>query len=1040
MNKKLILAAAAGAVGFGVYQFVGGRGGAPPALRGLESVKVPDGFEVSIAAKPGLVRYPMLGTVDNQGRIFMCESSGKTMKTPEMSADPNYVVSMLTDTDGDGVYDKSSTFADKLTLPAGAVWYRGSLYVAAPPHVYRFTDTNNDGVADVRDIVVTGWKLSANAASLHGPILGPDGWLYLTDGRHGFNIDTKDGKHYAGKASRIWRLKPDGTGLEWYAGGGFDNPVEVVFTPGGDMFGTMTYFQDPADGQRDAILHFVEGGCYPKPNGVTEEFKRTGPLMPVMTKFARIAPAGLERYQGAAFGSGFQGNLFSAQFNSHRVQRHIVSRNGATYRTEDSDFFVSSDPDLHPTDVMEDADGSLIVVDTGAWFIHGCPLSRVSKPDIHGALYRVRRKGAPKTANPRGSEQELSAEPEKLAKLLDDPRPTVREAVLDKLAEKSAVPVLAAARASATTVEGATGAVYGLSRVGNAAATAAMREALKDSRAEVRQAAARQLGMARDSESVPALMEMARKEEPGVRRQAAASLGMIGDARAVPALIEAAANPEDRFVEHSVIYSLIHLKQSAPLVAKLGAAQPAVRKAALIALDQMDGSPLRVEQLVPFLHEQDGDLRQTALWVASRRPQWGARLTQVLEARFRSPQFPAAEADSVADAIGAFCPDANMKAAIGKALGDPALDADRQVFLIRAAEKCSSKEFPKDWTAGLVRLLDHADPKVRVAAIGLARTRGLDSLDDPLRRLAEDASGKDEVRIAALSALVNRHPKLSGPAFDYLMASVAPKAEANTKLAAGQILSRAEFSKEQQLAVASKYLKESDPLVLPNLLDAFRASTDEATGRALLASLNAVESSLGTVGSQRVEELVKKLPESIRAEAKPLIARIEEAKKSRLEKLAKLSHTLRTAGDVGRGRTVFFGSKAGCGSCHTIGIEGGHVGPDLTSIGAIRSPHDLLEAIVLPSESFVPGHEIYRVETEREVYSGLLKRGGGGAGDVLLITGPNDEVRIPRKDVKKMGFAPVSLMPEGFDEVLSQQELTDLMAFLRAQTSRDSGT
>ena len=165
--------------------------------------------------------------------------------------------------------------------------------------------------------------MSSNAASLHGPFFGPDGWLYLTDGRHGFDIKTKDGREYKGLGSRIWRVRPDGTGLEWLSGGGFDNPVEVIFTPAGETIGTMTYFKDPANGQRDALLHFVEGGVYPKWYPVVSEFKRTGDLMPVMTKFARIAPAGLGRYRSAAFGSEYQGNLFSAQFNPHRVQRHV---------------------------------------------------------------------------------------------------------------------------------------------------------------------------------------------------------------------------------------------------------------------------------------------------------------------------------------------------------------------------------------------------------------------------------------------------------------------------------------------------------------------------------------------------------------------------------------------------------------------------------------------------------------------------------------------------------------------------------------------
>src|SRR5262245_27874337 len=136
---------------------------APKELRGLDSIRVPQGFEVSVAAKPGLVNYPMLGTIAPDGVMYMCESSGKTVQTPEMTADPTYVVTRLVDTDKDGVYDKSTVFAEKLTLPAGAVWLKGSLYVAAPPVVWKLTDTNGDGVADQREELLRGWNLSANA-------------------------------------------------------------------------------------------------------------------------------------------------------------------------------------------------------------------------------------------------------------------------------------------------------------------------------------------------------------------------------------------------------------------------------------------------------------------------------------------------------------------------------------------------------------------------------------------------------------------------------------------------------------------------------------------------------------------------------------------------------------------------------------------------------------------------------------------------------------------------------------------------------------
>jgi putative heme-binding domain-containing protein len=461
---------------------------------------------------------------------------------------------------------------------------------------------------------------------------------------------------------------------------------------------------------------------------------------------------------------------------------------------------------------------------------------------------------------------------------------------------------------------------------------------------------------------------------------------------------------------------------------------PKVRKAILIALDQMDGSQLNDRQVLPFLSDGDAELRRASLWVVSRHKEWSAKLTQALDARLRSPQFDERESEMIGEAMAAFCGDANMKKSVAKALGDPSLDARRQLFLLETAESCSAKQFPAEWTAGMQRLLAHQDIAVRVKTIGLARARGVTTLDAEMRKLADSAPEPDDVRVAALSALGSRNPKLSERDFAYLMGRTAPKVDASAKLAAGQVLGRAEFSGAQLTAIATKHMKEADPLVLPNLLDAFRNNTDEQIGLALVKALGEVEGALGTVGSQRVADMVKKYPASVQTAAQPLIARIQKNKDARMEKLKKLDSTLTASGNIDKGREIFFGAKSGCSSCHTIGDKGGHVGPDLTSIGAIRSPHDLLEAIVLPSESFVPGHEVYRVETAREVYSGVLGRGTPDA--VRLITGPGDEVRIPRSEIKKRGFAPISMMPEGFDEMLSREEMTDLISYLRAQTSR----
>ncbi len=68
-------------------------------------------------------------------------------------------------------------------FPEGAMWLNGSLYVAAPPHIWKFTDTDDDGIADKEEIWFDGKTLTGCANDLHGPYRGPDGWIYWTQGR-----------------------------------------------------------------------------------------------------------------------------------------------------------------------------------------------------------------------------------------------------------------------------------------------------------------------------------------------------------------------------------------------------------------------------------------------------------------------------------------------------------------------------------------------------------------------------------------------------------------------------------------------------------------------------------------------------------------------------------------------------------------------------------------------------------------------------------------------------------------------------------------
>jgi putative heme-binding domain-containing protein len=136
------------------------------------------------------------------------------------------------------------------------------------------------------------------------------------------------------------------------------------------------------------------------------------------------------------------------------------------------------------------------------------------------------------------------------------------------------------------------------------------------------------------------------------------------------------------------------------------------------------------------------------------------------------------------------------------------------------------------------------------------------------------------------------------------------------------------------------------------------------------------------------------------------------------------------SGDVRRGQAVFLGQKAACYTCHKIGYRGGEVGPSLTSISQARTERDLLESIVYPSASFVRSYEpvLVLLKDDTEV-AGILRSESDK--DLVVVSGPGAEQRIPRADVAEVRPGTVSLMPAGLDAQISRQELADLLAFLR---------
>ena len=168
---------------------------------------------------------------------------------------------------------------------------------------------------------------------------------------------------------------------------------------------------------------------------------RTGDLMPVLVAPRRRGAGGLSRATSRAPSApAYQDNLFAAQFNMQKVTRHVLDaerRDASRARTATSSS--SSNRDFHPTDVLEDADGSLLVVDTGGWYKLCCPTSQLAKPDVLGGIYRIRRRGAVAPHDPRGRTIDWpSMTSIRLAQLLGDARPAVQQRAIQQLGSRGA--------------------------------------------------------------------------------------------------------------------------------------------------------------------------------------------------------------------------------------------------------------------------------------------------------------------------------------------------------------------------------------------------------------------------------------------------------------------------------------------------------------------------------------------------------------------------------------------------------------------------
>jgi putative membrane-bound dehydrogenase-like protein len=183
-----------------------------------------DDLQVSLVAAEPEVVDPVALCFDGKGRLYVVESRGYPHPGKGLPKEQAGVVARLEDTDGDGRYEKRTTFADGFTFPNGILPWGNGFFVTDAPDVIYLEDVDDDGIADKREVVLTGFFTNSSSEQLRvaSPTLGPDGWVYLTSGLTGGKVTSpKHPKRPPVEARKNdWRFHPETFVVESLSGSG----------------------------------------------------------------------------------------------------------------------------------------------------------------------------------------------------------------------------------------------------------------------------------------------------------------------------------------------------------------------------------------------------------------------------------------------------------------------------------------------------------------------------------------------------------------------------------------------------------------------------------------------------------------------------------------------------------------------------------------------------------------------------------------------------------------------------------------------------
>ncbi len=962
--------------------------GARTPRAALAGLKARPGFRVELVASEPLVADPVGFDWDDRGRLWVVEMADYPMGI-DGAGQVGGRVRVLSDRDGDGRYDHADLLCDELPYPTGITTWRDGCLVTAAPDILFLADRDGDGRAEVRQALYRGLSEGNQQHRANGFTRGLDNWLYCGNGHSGGRLVGPAGEPPVNISGRDFRIHPSSGRVDTLLG---VTQFQRARSDWGHWFGNnnieplFQYLIEDRYLRRNP--HVAPGNVV----ALVPDLPGTAPVFPRSRTLARFndfhtanrftSACGSILYRDELLGAHLAGNSFVSEPVHNLVHREVVRSDGLRYESHraadeaSSEFLASSDSWFRPTFLATGPDGALWIADMVRAVIEHpewIPDETEAMLDVRAGSQQGRiYRVLPVGTEPRPIPHLADWTTEERVAGLESPNGWVRDKIQELLVEQGSGEPVAALERMAREGQRATARLHALATL----------EGL-------------------DHLDTATLLAALADPHPGVRRQAlelAEPRLRRGEAANDEVLATVCRLGDDREPQ-------VRLQ----LALALGESRSQAAGQLLADLARAPSEGELDELLVTAIHSSLVPHAATMArhWRRSPGPRGPAPavLAAVIEVAIATDDLAATEAlvqlleTPLADGGGAGSP-----AAI-----EPTWQADGVARLVEALERRSKSlaELGQRLPSGVAGL-------ERLTARLLAGAQAT---------LADDQQPA-EARLAAIE-LLGKLAAGEAATADRLLPLIDGRQPPELQQAALAVLSRSDQEKVS-IGLLERW-SSLNPTLRSEVLDLLlRRDTwiDQC-----LTQLEQGSVAANQIDAAHRQRLLAHRRGDVRQRAAALWA--DEGKHTRADVVAAHRQVAEMTGDAERG-VQWFDQR--CGVCHRLGERGVAVGPDL-SPQAAKPALALLEAILDPNRAVeAPYLNYVVVTTDGLAYSGLIVaetstaitlRGQQGKDQVLL-----------RSQIDSMESTGKSLMPEGLERDLTDQQMADLLCFIRQAAPR----